>query len=486
MPTIQCQETAGETLQPCKAGGETQQRDEAAGEAHQRHEAGGETHQRHEAGGETHQRHEAEIVSPYEAERLARAALAPQLLGWAEAMASRECDQLMESIGTGPEQLRYALAAGLLSLDDVDAMSQSSPPEEAADWREAGGALAASVASRLRLLWMAKALVRAAAARGRTRGLDAAVSAASAAARSMGDRTKRQRRSGAAAAAQALRAWGKAGKFERECFAVWALAARRLHGAAEEEEVHSRGVEWGVWADKLQRPVELLHKTLRRQPFWDAAALPAARALASAHAEILKELCDHLASPAASESKQAGFTTYQSSVVSSGEWSDIQLFACCRRDEANCARFPLTSTRVASISAFNEVIFGSHFFSRLSPGTHLEPHCGPSNLRLRCHLGLVVPPGTRIRVADVTREWQSGECLVFDDSFEHEVWHDGHSDRIVLICDMWHPEVDVDAMAAQLLNDEQRSTLEYARKGQHIPLDERGYSTGNTVTRTFT
>jgi aspartate beta-hydroxylase len=40
---------------------------------------------------------------------------------------------------------------------------------------------------------------------------------------------------------------------------------------------------------------------------------------------------------------------------------------------------------------------------------------------LRCHLGLVVPPGVRIRVGDEVREWTAGECLIFDDSFEHEV-----------------------------------------------------------------
>ena len=118
-------------------------------------------------------------------------------------------------------------------------------------------------------------------------------------------------------------------------------------------------------------------------------------------------------------------------------FSVAQLFARCRRDAANCSRFPQTAACISALAPFNEVIFGSHFFSRLSPGTHLDAHCGPSNLRLRCHLGLVIPPGTKIRVGDETREWAAGQCLVFDDSYEHEVWHSGDSDRIVLICDMW-------------------------------------------------
>ena len=178
-----------------------------------------------------------------------------------------------------------------------------------------------------------------------------------------------------------------------------------------------------------------------------------------------------------------GFVPYRSAVVASGEWSDIQLFARCRRDAQNCACFPRTAALIASVPAFNEVIFGSHFFSRLAPGTHLGAHCGPSNLRLRCHLGLRIPPGTRIRVGEETREWRQGECLVFDDSFEHEVWHEGDSERIVLICDMWHPQLDVDAMARELLDSEQLEALERARQSDHLPLKDRGYSTGASVAR---
>ena len=39
------------------------------------------------------------------------------------------------------------------------------------------------------------------------------------------------------------------------------------------------------------------------------------------------------------------------------------------------------------------------------------------------------------------RTWREGEFIVFDDSFEHEVWHDGNSTRLVLIVDLWHPDL---------------------------------------------
>ena len=54
------------------------------------------------------------------------------------------------------------------------------------------------------------------------------------------------------------------------------------------------------------------------------------------------------------------------------------------------------------------------------------------------------------RVHDETRHWQLGKCLWFDDSFEHEVWNQSDEARLVLICDMWHPD---------LSDDEQRRPL---------------------------
>nr|CAD7438769.1 unnamed protein product [Timema bartmani] len=37
--------------------------------------------------------------------------------------------------------------------------------------------------------------------------------------------------------------------------------------------------------------------------------------------------------------------------------------------------------------------------------------------------------------------WKEGKILIFDDSFEHEVWHNGSTMRLVLIIDVWHPEL---------------------------------------------
>jgi len=84
----------------------------------------------------------------------------------------------------------------------------------------------------------------------------------------------------------------------------------------------------------------------------------------------------------------------------------------------------------------------------MHPVVHVWPHTGPTNCRIRAHLGLVVPPGPLIRVTNETREWIEGKFIIFDDSFEHEVWHDGSSVRLVLIVDIWHPDLTAHEKAA--------------------------------------
>jgi aspartate beta-hydroxylase len=80
-------------------------------------------------------------------------------------------------------------------------------------------------------------------------------------------------------------------------------------------------------------------------------------------------------------------------------------------------------------------------FSAVTPGTHITPHCGFGNFKLRCHLGLTDAPGCEMRVGSEIRRWEDGKCMVFDDSLQHEVWNKGDRTRIVLLFDFWHPDL---------------------------------------------
>jgi hypothetical protein len=95
--------------------------------------------------------------------------------------------------------------------------------------------------------------------------------------------------------------------------------------------------------------------------------------------------------------------------------------------------------------------WGDALFSVHHGQSHLRAHCSVDNLRVRCHLALRVPPGCSIRVDEETRSWQDGQALLFEDSFEHEVWNRSDQQRTVFIIDFWHPDltaVEVDALTA--------------------------------------
>ena len=43
--------------------------------------------------------------------------------------------------------------------------------------------------------------------------------------------------------------------------------------------------------------------------------------------------------------------------------------------------------------------------------------------------------------AGEARGWRYGEMLIFDDSFEHEAWNRGLSDRTIILFEIWRPEI---------------------------------------------
>jgi len=82
------------------------------------------------------------------------------------------------------------------------------------------------------------------------------------------------------------------------------------------------------------------------------------------------------------------------------------------------------------------------FFSILSPHKHIPAHRGAYNGILRLHLGLLVPEpreSCRIRIGNDFRSWSEGKGLIFDDTFNHEVWNDTDGYRVVLFVDFARP-----------------------------------------------
>ena len=135
-----------------------------------------------------------------------------------------------------------------------------------------------------------------------------------------------------------------------------------------------------------------------------------------------------------------------------GRWAQYELYRQGRKVERNCKHAPNTCSLIDTIPQISKNRRGQVKFSWMEAGTHVHAHSGPTNCRLRAHLGLKVPENSpmasnqissKLRVAQEYLTWKNGEIFIFDDSFDHEVWHDNpeKESRIVLILDLWHPEL---------------------------------------------
>jgi aspartyl/asparaginyl beta-hydroxylase (cupin superfamily) len=115
----------------------------------------------------------------------------------------------------------------------------------------------------------------------------------------------------------------------------------------------------------------------------------------------------------------------------------------------NAARAPATmkALEAAPIPVI-EMRSPMALYSLLKPGTHIQPHNGLLNTRLICHIPLIVPGDCALRVGNETREWRTGEALIFDDSFEHEAWNRSDRTRIILLFEIWRPEISADERTA--------------------------------------
>jgi ornithine lipid ester-linked acyl 2-hydroxylase len=120
-----------------------------------------------------------------------------------------------------------------------------------------------------------------------------------------------------------------------------------------------------------------------------------------------------------------------------GQWHSFFFLAYGVRLEENCRRCPETLRILGKIPGLQTA-----FFSILAPGMHIKPHNGPYGGLLRHHLALKVPePRTecRIRVGGDFAHWEEGKSLVFDDTYQHEVWNETAGERVVLFIDFERP-----------------------------------------------
>lgn len=182
------------------------------------------------------------------------------------------------------------------------------------------------------------------------------------------------------------------------------------------------------------RAPALFYPGLEGAPFHEASRF----AWAAAVEQQLSAIAEDLAALERTGHLRRAFHTVWPDFTAAGEWAAlwISLYGEVHEDNARLCR---------NTTAALDVVEGKSGwigFSALAPGSHVRPHCGVTNAKLRCHLPVELKAGgSRIRVGDSVRHWELGRLLVFDDSYEHEVWNDSAARRVVLIVDVFHPDL---------------------------------------------
>lgn len=124
-------------------------------------------------------------------------------------------------------------------------------------------------------------------------------------------------------------------------------------------------------------------------------------------------------------------------ITNDNKWKTFFLYGYGIDCEANAKRCPETVKLLKKIPGVNTA-----FFSILSPNKHIPAHKDPYNGVIRYHVGLIVPEleeKCRIRIDKEILNWEEGKSIIFDDTYNHEVWNDTSGFRVVLFVDFVRP-----------------------------------------------
>jgi aspartate beta-hydroxylase len=225
---------------------------------------------------------------------------------------------------------------------------------------------------------------------------------------------------------------------------AWTTLIESLAARGESEmarELCETAVRHGVWNDPLQRPGLHFVPTAPAIPILDAGAFWFTSLLEDAFPRIRAEV------DAVTDAKRYGFMPVEQQILAYGRWEQVVFYDNGVRFQRPAGLFPAIANTLDEINQ-RMPLPGLASLLFLAPGSRVAAHCGHTNSRLRVHLGVSVPEGAGLRVRDRIVTWQEGKVLVFDDSFEHEVWNHGKTARIILLFDILNPAVP-DAFKAE-------------------------------------
>lgn len=197
----------------------------------------------------------------------------------------------------------------------------------------------------------------------------------------------------------------------------------------------------------LQQPSVFYYPGLPQKRFYDPAEFPwlePMRALLpQMQAELAAVLTDAASGFAPYVHRKANRPAPNSPLLDNEAWTAFHFWRDGAVVEDNAARCPATMAALAHapLPQIPGRSPNAHW-SRLLPGAHIAPHVGMLNTRLICHLPILTAPDCWLRVGNEVRGWEDGVPLLFDDSIEHEAKNDGAQQRVILLWEIWRPEID--------------------------------------------
>ena len=122
-----------------------------------------------------------------------------------------------------------------------------------------------------------------------------------------------------------------------------------------------------------------------------------------------------------------------------GNWKIAMIFGYGKPIDEMKHTFPFTLSIIKELPDVQNAAF-----SLLKAGGIIPPHAGSTASILRYHLPLIVPDNGKqswLTVAGVDIPWKEGKGILFDDTFQHSARNGTNKDRIVLIVDIFRPNL---------------------------------------------
>ena len=185
--------------------------------------------------------------------------------------------------------------------------------------------------------------------------------------------------------------------------------------------------------------VPKLISNLKQKDIWTAHFFSELRSFMDSYVDIKNEIQSFY-----NKSKQSfnpigkHYNSQSNNIFKPSEWTTYNIIKNNQQDPPASDNLPILCHLLNNLPSF----MGWAFISVLHPNTNIPLHRGEHNFKLTCHIGISGFEQSYFKINEQKLYWKEKEYFVFDDSQVHEVIHKGSEDRIVLVIDLFHPDLN--------------------------------------------